>query len=540
MSDRDKNSPLPSAAQEFIEQLVKHIRYKKKVRRDVRDELVAHFEDALGDCPDEQSREEVAKAVIGNFGDPKLVAKLIRRGKKRCWPLWVKVLLRALATLGVILGFVIFRVLTLIIGSPGELVDYSQVLSEKVRQGRDESVNAWHDYKAAAESLDEDFYKKLPEAVSDSHPHLPENITPEMIEQVGRALQDSGRSFALLEAGAAKPFYWNNYEFWLTYDEQVEPPQIATNEAFMKLLGKYKRLTQRYALKINYDVYLKKYDRAVDELLVLNKFGDHQTGKGLLIEQLVGVAIKAMAVGEIYNLLDETQLNEEQLQKLFKGLAADGSRKETVVDVELEKYFFYDKLQRCFTKDGRMLLKGIGFGFSDWGELAENFILFDFPREREVLEQVDRSYEEVARYFGKTPYELHEIGWEDNDWEKLAPDLLMMQILAPAFGRVQQLNWRLRADESALGAVIALKLYRARHGRYPEQLVDLVCDKIIEEVPNDPFGEGAFIYRKAGDDFILYSAGYNFVDDGGSMENYKWKEKNLDIVFWPVFEKHKK
>ncbi len=532
---------LPGPVRDFIEEVVKRVRYRKKVREDVRNELSAHFEDALRDCPDGQSREEVSKGVIENFGDPKLVAKLIRRGKKRCRPLWVKVMLRTLATLGVILGFVIFRVLTLSIGSPGELVDYSQVLTEKVRQGRDESLNAWHDYKAAAESLDEDFDKKLPEVVSSSSLRLPENITPEMFEQLGNALQDSEPSFVLLEAGAAKPFHWNNYELWLTYDEQAKPEQIATNEAFMKLLGKYRRLTQLYALKINYDIYLQRYDRAVDELLVLNKFGRHQVGKGLLIEQLVGVAIRAMAVGEIYDLIDETQLSEQQLQKLLDDFFAgeNGPSYRPVIDVELEKYFFYDKLQRCFTEDGRMLLKGIGFGFSGWGDLAENFILFDFPREEEILEQVDRSYKEVARYFDKTPYELHEIGWDDRDWAKLVPDLKMMQLLAPAFGRIQQLNWRLRTDESALRTVIALKLYKARHGRYPDQLVELVCDKMLEEVPNDPFGEGAFLYRKTGDDFVLYSAGYNFFDDGGSMEHFKWKEKNLDIVFWPVCEKPK-
>jgi hypothetical protein len=57
----------------------------------------------------------------------------------------------------------------------------------------------------------------------------------------------------------------------------------------------------------------------------------------------------------------------------------------------------------------------------------------------------------------------------------------------------------------------------------------------------DPFSDKPLVYRKTDDDFILYSAGYNFKDDGGeygrnrSGEISRWMD-NGDTVFWPLHE----
>ena len=63
----------------------------------------------------------------------------------------------------------------------------------------------------------------------------------------------------------------------------------------------------------------------------------------------------------------------------------------------------------------------------------------------------------------------------------------------------------------------------------------------MEEIPADPFSDEALKYRKTDDDFILYSVGLNFVDDGGvpgktkKGKNKTWTD-NGDAVFWPVME----
>ena len=55
--------------------------YRKKIRADVQNELIAHFEDALRDCEGVEDKERVAKDLITEFGDAKMLGKLTRRAK---------------------------------------------------------------------------------------------------------------------------------------------------------------------------------------------------------------------------------------------------------------------------------------------------------------------------------------------------------------------------------------------------------------------------------------------------------------------------
>jgi hypothetical protein len=87
---------------------------------------------------------------------------------------------------------------------------------------------------------------------------------------------------------------------------------------------------------------------------------------------------------------------------------------------------------------------------------------------------------------------------------------------------------------------LACKLYKQDKGEYPGTLQELVPD-YIPELPDDPFSEGYFIYKRRGDGgFILYSVGPNGVDDGGkgitkkerlesSNKSWRTRDRNTDI-----------
>ncbi|MGB2906430.1 MAG: hypothetical protein WBB73_04985, partial [Candidatus Aminicenantaceae bacterium] len=67
-------------------------------------------------------------------------------------------------------------------------------------------------------------------------------------------------------------------------------------------------------------------------------------------------------------------------------------------------------------------------------------------------------------------------------------------------------------DTARIG--LACKIYRNRHGKFPEAMNDL-SPEILTEIPLDPFTGESLIYRKEGDGFIVYSVGSNLKDDGG-------------------------
>jgi hypothetical protein len=50
----------------------------------------------------------------------------------------------------------------------------------------------------------------------------------------------------------------------------------------------------------------------------------------------------------------------------------------------------------------------------------------------------------------------------------------------------------------------------------------------------DPYSDGPLVYRRQGGDFILYSFGADFDDDGGVHSRWGDSHQGGDQVFWPV------
>ncbi len=94
-----------------------------------------------------------------------------------------------------------------------------------------------------------------------------------------------------------------------------------------------------------------------------------------------------------------------------------------------------------------------------------------------------------------------------------------------------------QADIRMYQIVIALKLYHREHGDYPEALSELE-PRFIKQLPDDPFANQAFRYRKPKDDpereFVLYSVNLNQVDDGGWFnspdDDYIWVEREYSLL----------
>lgn len=97
---------------------------------------------------------------------------------------------------------------------------------------------------------------------------------------------------------------------------------------------------------------------------------------------------------------------------------------------------------------------------------------------------------------------------------------------------VSQARTRVALDGAAL--VIALERYRRAQGGFPETLEALV-PTYIDSIPKDPFTEGSLIYKRAGEDYQLFSAGWNQKDDGGGFipEGRSQPLGDDVVIHWP-------
>jgi hypothetical protein len=268
------------------------------------------------------------------------------------------------------------------------------------------------------------------------------------------------------------------------------------------------------------------------------------------IEQLVGVALKAMAMSVICDLLGQTDLSAEDLLRLQQTVEADYDPNIAMMDWSLEKAFWYDEIQRFFTDDGngggRPTPMGSTLSASDYKDLVKGFIT-GFPDRKEVTSQIENWFEAFDAYRGKTPYARHldEKNKDQNEFllfgkspiETGMP--LIQAVTAPAVRRTIDISWRTRVGQAGLIATLSVLRFQKENGRLPESLDELQEKKYFLKMPMDPFSDKPLVYRKTDDGFTLYSVGLNFTDDSGVMGKGSkgkptlWNDKDGDAVFWP-------
>jgi len=97
------------------------------------------------------------------------------------------------------------------------------------------------------------------------------------------------------------------------------------------------------------------------------------------------------------------------------------------------------------------------------------------------------------------------------------PGAVLGRMLVPVFVRIKEDETKGEARIALAQVALALKLYKAEHGKYPDSL-EALAPEFLERVPLDPFTAKALIYARDGEGFFVYSVGRNGADDDGLTE----------------------
>ena len=545
---------IPDCAKDFIELVIKKMRYRKKVQADVMAELAAHFEDELRDCENDEEKQQRSQQLIEEFGDVKLLATLLRRAKKRCRPLWRTIVAKTFQTIGILILCFILYLGWFLSGKPIITTNYVAEMNRAVKPviDVDPNLNALPFYYQAAELLEqiekdnEENYEKFEKLLSEKYTDL----TDEQKQFTDKWLEDNAKLLELIVEGTQKPYCWPEYK---TGSKEHATEAIAV---LLPHLHSYRQLAKTI---VNWQVYKKaemgQLQSAFNDLLVCYHFGRHLKGDKTLIEQLMGVGIEAIAVRTIRDVLSKYEIDSATLDKLhddFEQLIRD---EDFVMSFEMGRMCLYDEVQRCFTVDriggGHLYIKRVS-RFGECGDgatprdgfkpfVVEFFqVLFTHPDKQQTLLEVKDFYEYFEQATQKSPLRRRAEGVDMNsELEKLFKQNLFLRIFAPSLDRMVELSYRIRTGVRATSTVIAILRYKKDNSDYPENLEQLVTSGYLKELPTDPWSDKPLIYKKTEDDFMLYSVGFNFVDDGGvpgtnrGKPRYMWANDG-DTIFWPV------
>ena len=595
-NDKSDSQNLPASTVEFIRRLLKKMGYRRKVRQDVQAELTAHFEDEFKDCKTDEEKEQKAQQLITDFGDLKLLAILLRRAKKRCRPLWRTVVARTFQVIGVLILCFIFYVVWFLTGKPVITTDYVAELNHMVRPVADESLNATPLYIKAVdlyEELSDDFLlffaqnqkaivdeeftrfadlpSKIDRVVSNkklwNYREKRQDVQDEVYGALSRFLgkkynelkveqrniaerwvQEHNDALELIIEGSQRPYYWRTYE-----------SKMATGGMMgvrLPNLSVFRNLARSMCWRAWLRAEQGRFKDAFDDAKSCYRFGQQIRGDKTLVEQLVGIAIEALAVRTIRDIVGQYEIDSTILadfQRDFEQIIAD---ENFAISLKAEKLRMYDEIQRCFTSDrfgkGHLYMPR----FRKISDMASNYegagvepfildlvysvpFLFGHPNKEETLRSVNELYDYYEQLSLKTTAQIHaDSDAIDDKLNKLSSDNILIGILTPAIRRIFEIGNRLPTEVGAALTIIAILRYNGDTSRYPQNLNQLVTAGFLKQLPIDSFSDKPLSYKKTEDNFILYSVGPDFKDDGGvSGKDSKgrarqWRD-NGDTVFWP-------
>ena len=576
---------LPACAQEYIKQVLKKMRYRRKVRQDVQVELTAHFVDELKNCKTDEDKQQKAKQLIADFGDTKLLAVLLRRAKKRCRPLWRTVLARTFQTVGVLILCFIFYMVWFLTGKPVITTNYVAELNKVVRPVADESLNAAPLYLRAVDlhkELSDDFILFLAEnhqvIIDEKYPYRIEvlagkidrvfsdkshksfqeerqgiqdevskvfadllqkkydELTIEQKNFIKRLIQEKEESLELIVEGSQRPYYWRTYKS----GGDNSPNEMIS--VLLPNLSEFKFLARLLRLRANLRAEQGEYENAFNDIKSCYRLGKHLRGDKFLIEQLVGMAIEGLAIQSIQDMVAKYDISSAALTDLHRSFEQIIANENFLISLETEKMVVYDEIQRCFT-DGRFggghlylaRMRTIAGLYENnveelilspkkWPRAVR--ILFAHPDKEKTREATNRFYDFWTRLYLKTPAQIKADRIDPGkEASKIIEGNVFLQILAPSLARVNQIACRNKTEVHATLAVLALLRYHKDKGSFPEDLQRLISAGYLKQQPDDVFSDRPLVYRKTEDDLILYSVGPDFIDDGGvSSKDRKGKD----------------
>lgn len=113
--------------------------------------------------------------------------------------------------------------------------------------------------------------------------------------------------------------------------------------------------------------------------------------------------------------------------------------------------------------------------------------------------------------FAELSLEQHrEFEWSPDDWLRAHPRVAIVKVLSPVGIKLYRHEAARATVLVSLRTLLMLQQFKDAHGAYPDTLAELG-----RGVLNDPFTDQPLRYHRSGERFLLYSVGYDGVDDGG-------------------------
>lgn len=318
---------------------------------------------------------------------------------------------------------------------------------------------------------------------------------------------------AVVQQGLRKPYL-------------MPPVRSYTNPQFPSFVL-LREIARTLAGKARYEAISGHPEQAIDTLLDSMEMGVTMPRGGILISGLVGVAVEAISIRPLEDLLP--QLNAEQLTRVAARLDVIAAKRVAFADIMQEEgNFCIGATQSLFSGPDSHGLKGINTigsalitdssddsdGKPTWRERLQA-VSYMFANKQALLTR-HQAYFNALVAEARQPYHGASTTPASND--------PLLKMLADVFTHARDKFAGMEAATSLLQTETALERYRLANGHYPDALASLVPE-YLKAVPLDVCTGRAnqplrYTLKSEGRAYLLYSVGTDMRDNGGKPSKY--------------------
>jgi hypothetical protein len=302
-----------------------------------------------------------------------------------------------------------------------------------------------------------------------------------------------------------------------------------------------------------------RLNESFEDILVCWRAGQHRCRTPVFLsEQSFGLLHKQTALVAGFEILSRVKISSADLLSFQNALEKQFLEDKYKPDFEAERFLCYDELQRNFIDNGKgtgrlAFRKAKNFGTLCIAQPNPYLACFIGPTKNEMAKRIEAMFASFEPIKSETPWQLHIK--DPNYFDRIETECnrdFFLSFFAPSPSGIFRLYHQTKAQEQALLTTIAVLRFKADKNRLPDALDEVITAGYMKSIPLDPYSNSPLIYKQTNDNFLLYSVGEDFKDDGGSavisftstgsMRGGLSEDKRRDIVFWPVkkFERREK
>jgi len=562
---------LPEELSKLIDTTVTKTKLWRSERADIAKELIAHTQDAL-------DANRTPEHIIESFGNPKKVAKLLRRATKRKRPLYwrtLRNLRRSIAALTILLlityAGLAARFFT---GTPNITKNYAVMINsqndayaedQKAWPVYKEIFDAWNEHKLDTQNRQYDYEKEYnanrtpdqepisagifmtPQIPTDHHDYQETvQLYKDFEPQFKRLREATHRPIIGIDLGFDEDevFYEDgSYEskFVLPSNNPEENPSLIN--LLLPHLGKMRQFTNILAFDTLIAARENDGQRTYEDLSAMLALARQKSFDQTLITSLVHIAIANLTTSTLTQVIQEhpTLLTRDQLVALSHELTL--TRPSLTANFEGEIMMFEDILQRAYTDDGhgngRTTMRGMDMlaeyaGMQDdYFEIAQSPVRYatgplslavtpdrktEYTRYHSMMDTVQRVAKLGPQYMPLSQHQENLL----NRQTKIIPGIQysLVDIILPALGSALNRSFQAHMDLDATLTMLAIEIYTIDHNHLPESL-EALTPTYLPTIPKDLHNPGHPLNYKPintpdSTGYIVYSIGSDADDDQGT------------------------